>query len=80
MQNSTPDLADVLAAGREYPVRDFRVAVTPTSARTLLRAIHAFWIAAAEGYLALAEAGCPESARDADRAMRAAAPYAPAAA
>lgn len=52
---ATPDLADELAAGRPYPVRDWQQPLDSLSARELLADIRAWWLEAADGYLRVAE-------------------------
>jgi hypothetical protein len=71
LRSSVPvaDLGDELAAGRSYPVRDFRVKLNHATASAHLEACRVFWIDAAIGYTALAEKGCRESAGDAREAM-----------
>lgn len=76
--NTTPDLADVLAAGRDYPVRDALQPLDDYSARALLLALRQWWLDAAEGYLRLAENGCRESLEDSRRALAVAGTFAPA--
>lgn len=70
------DIADELVAGQSFPMRNALVRTTPASARALFRARRAFWLAAAAGYAAQAEAGCPESGRDAAEATEQADLYA----
>lgn len=74
----TPDTADVLAAGREYPVRDALRPLDQLAAREHLQAIRSWWLDAAEGYLSLADKGCRDSLHDAQRALRASKHYGPA--
>lgn len=66
-----PTTADVLAAGRPAPVRPVGAALTPVSARAHLRTLAAFWLAAAQGYMALVDAGCADSLHDVREALAA---------
>lgn len=72
----TADMGDVLAAGQAFPMRNALVRTTPASARALFAARHAFWLAAAAGYLRLVDAGCTDSSCDVADALEQAARYA----
>jgi hypothetical protein len=60
----TADVADVLAAGRPFPVRDFRVKLNHATASAHLAAVRAFWLDAARGYGEQLEAGIADAAHD----------------
>lgn len=70
------DMADELAAGRPFPARP-RVIRDHAMAAAWLREVHAFWLDAAAGYLALAEAGCTDSVHDVRESLAAAEGVAP---
>lgn len=74
---TTPDAADIAAAGRPYPVRDALAPVTPHSARAHLLELRAWWLDAAEGFLRYAQAGTKDAVWDAKLALAAADHYAP---
>jgi hypothetical protein len=73
----TADAADVLAAGREFPMRNALGPQNHAAAVRLFQARRAFWVAAAEGYQALVSAGCTDSEWDVQDALTQAALYAP---
>lgn len=70
------NIADELAAGRPFPVRP-RVIRDHAMAAAWFREIHSFWLDAAAGYLALAEAGCTDSVHDVRGSLAAAEGVAP---
>lgn len=72
-------IADVLAAGREYPVRDVKVALNHSTASAHLRALYSFWVDAAAGFMALVDAGCSDARYDVREALAFADYYAPSA-
>ena len=73
----TPDLSEVDTAGMAYPVRPALAPQNHAAAVALFRARHAFWVAAAEGYMALVEAGCTDAVYDVRQALAQADLYAP---
>lgn len=74
---ATPDLADEMAAGRPYPVRDWSQPLDALSARELLCDLRQWWLDAAQGYLRLAEQGCADSLHDVRTCLAASRHYAP---
>jgi hypothetical protein len=72
----TADLADVLAAGMPFPMRDALVRTTHASAVALFQARREFWLAAAREYASQVAAGCADAAHDVADALAQAERYA----
>jgi hypothetical protein len=70
------DLADVLAAGMPFPMRNALVRMNHASAVALFQARREFWLAAASGYSSQVAAGCADAAFDVADALAQAERYA----
>ncbi len=65
----TATIADEVIAGRAFPATDWIVKYDHAAVVELIVDRRNFWLEVAGQYLRMAEAGCPESARDAAEAM-----------
>lgn len=73
----TADMADELAAGRPFPMRNALVPMSHAAAVALFVARREFWLDAAADYVRLVELGCTDAEHDVREALAQAELYAP---
>ena len=65
----TPDVSEVLAAGRPFPMRDALTPMNHAAAVSLLRQRRAFWLAVAQHWMSLVDQGCTDATHDVQEAL-----------